>query len=494
MRAISIRQVLLVLVFAGAMAQTNTSQPLLIEDAGFIPSGWMGDGAANVAKAKNAIQVEPLSTDDPHSSPYCQRWTYRPKLGHDGWAAVAWQYPEKNWGEKPGKDWSKRGFTRVTVWARGVKDRSGTLPKVQFKAGGNTNPDPTKYPNQASFEVEGDFVTLTEEWKQYSLDLKGQNLSRVISAFTLVLRAQDIGPDGAIFYLDDVEYDLGSAPVTKGVAPLPARTLVTLPTAIWVAYAPTHFNPNATPPLRPSEASIRTDLQVLHDAGFDGLVTYGAEFPAIPRIAESIGFKAMLLGIWEPGNVDEMRQAKESARSAIVAGVIVGNEGLTFHRYTLPVLREAMDEMRRDTGKPISTTEIIESYSAIPQLAEWSDFLAVNAHPYFHEIRNPIIAAEWTATAYAKVAKRYPDKMLIFKEVGLPTAVPGVTEKDQFEYYQALQKTPVKFVFFEAFDALFKKGSAERSWGIFHADRTPKPAAALAKAAGPSLPKPEGKP
>lgn len=467
-------------------AQINEPQSLVIEDAGFIPSGWMGD-----AEKQGVLQVDELSTQRPRSPlPHSEQWTYRPKLGRNGWAAVAWQYPEKNWGEKPGKDWSKRGFTRVTVWARGLRDRRSTLPKLQFKAGGNTNPDPTKYPNQASFEVEGDFVTLTEEWKQYSLDLKGQDLSRVASAFTLVLRAQDIGPDGAIFYLDDIEYGPGSVPVGNGLAPVPARTPVTLPAAVWVAYAPTHFDPNATPPLRPSEASIRADLRVLHDAGFDGLVTYGAEVSEIPHIAEAVGFKAMLLGVWAPGNANEIRRATQAARSAIVAGVIVGNEGLTFHRYTLPVLREAMEEMRRDTGKAVSTTEVIESYFATPELAEWSDFLAVNAHPYFHEIRDPIAAVEWTATAYAKMANRYPGKVLLFKEVGLPTAAPGFLEKAQFEYYQALQKTQVQFVFFEAFDGLFKNSPVERSWGIFHADRTPKAAAVLAKAAGASLTKP----
>jgi hypothetical protein len=179
-------------------------QAFLIEDAGFIPSGWMGDGAMKVDKPeKSPVQVNPLSTVDPHTPPYCQQWSYRPKFGQKGWAAVAWQFPENNWGDKPAKDWSKRGFSKVTVWARGIKDRHGNLPKVQFKAGGGS--DPTKK-YQASFEVENDFMTLTEDWKQYSLDLRGQNLSQVIAAFVLVVRAQDVDPDGATFFLDDIAY------------------------------------------------------------------------------------------------------------------------------------------------------------------------------------------------------------------------------------------------------------------------------------------------
>lgn len=195
---------LLVLTASSAMAQTNPVQPILIEDAGFVPSGWMGDAAAKVSSPdKSPLQVDTLSTANPHSPPYSQRWTYKPKLGHAGWAAVAWQYPEGNWGDRPGRDWSKRGFNQVSVWARGIRDRQGQLPRVQFKAGGGTGPT-KKY--QASYEVEGDFVTLTEEWKQYTLDLKGQSLSQVIAAFVLVIRGKDTNPEGATFCLDDIEY------------------------------------------------------------------------------------------------------------------------------------------------------------------------------------------------------------------------------------------------------------------------------------------------
>jgi|SRR5579872_781314 len=491
----SFRVVLVALWSAVLVAQSSPSQNLVIEDAGFVPSGWMGDGSVKVDKPENAaVQVNTRSTVNPHSAPYSQEWTYRPRSGRMGWAAVAWQFPENNWGEKPGKDWSKRGFTRVTVWARGVKDRRGVLPKLQFKAGGNTNPDRKKYPYQASFEVESDFVMLSEEWKQYSLDVTGQNLTQVISAFTVVMRAQDFAPDGGTFYLDDIEYGQAAAPLANASTPAVRRDAPVVPKAVWVAYAPTHYYPAANPPVLPSEESIRADLVVLRAAGFSGLVTYGAQLAGIPQIAQRLGFTSMLLGVWTPGDATEMRLAEEAARSPIVVGIIVGNEGLTFHRYALPVLREAMDELRRKTGKPVSTTEVVESYFTKSELAEWSDFLAVNAHPYFHEIRDPIKAAEWTANVYANLHQRYPDKEILFKEVGLPSIAPGINENSQYEYYRALKDTAVQFVFFEAFDALFKNGPVEQSWGIFHADRSPKPAASLVKPSGNSVPRIEGRP
>lgn len=174
---------------------TTAANALNIDDAGFVPSGWMGD--------VGALKVDIASKERPHSAPYCQKWSFSPKAGGAGWAAVAWQYPENNWGSQSGKDFTGRGFREVSVWARGVKDQFGNFPKVQFKAGGATNP---AEPKKASFEVTGDFVTLGEDWKHFTLDLRGRDLSQVIAAFVVVLRAQDVGPSGATFYLDDIEY------------------------------------------------------------------------------------------------------------------------------------------------------------------------------------------------------------------------------------------------------------------------------------------------
>jgi len=247
---------------------------------------------------------------------------------------------------------------------------------------------------------------------------------------------------------------------------------------VWAAYAPTNFNPEASPPVLPSEDSIREDLRTLRAFGFNGLVTYGADVAAVPRIAEEVGFRHMLLGVWDPRNPQEIERVKEAAASSRVLGIIVGNEGLMFRRYDLQTLRKAMDDMRRQTGKPVSTTEVIESYFTTRELVDWSDFLAVNAHPYFHQKRDPDQAVEWTVKAYENLVARVPDKPVVFKEVGLPTrGAEDVSEENQFRYYSLLSKTPVRFVYFEAFDALFKTGALEQSWGLFRADRTPKPAA-----------------
>lgn len=243
----------------------------------------------------------------------------------------------------------------------------------------------------------------------------------------------------------------------------------------WISYAPTNYQPPKPPP----RASIRSDLQILRGAGFTGLVTYTASLPDIALEAKRLGFKALLLGVWDPANEQELLFAERTAADKFVAGLIIGNEGLMFRRYTQDALERAIRSLRATTGKPVSTTEVIESFYTKPELAAWSDFLTVNVHPYFHEKRVPTEGAEWTVAAWARLQQHlHGSKSVLFKEVGLPSAGGrGLSEAAQADYYRRLIGTDVCFSFFEAFDARFKQGAVEQSWGIFRADRSPKPAA-----------------
>lgn len=247
----------------------------------------------------------------------------------------------------------------------------------------------------------------------------------------------------------------------------------------WVAYAPTGFNPDTKPATVPADDSIRADLQLLRRAGFDGVITYGADLPSVVTLAGQEGFSAVLLGIWDPSSQEEISLGVNSARDPVVKGVIVGNEGLTFHRYDPETLRLAIEQVRRETGKPVSTTEVIEIFYTNRDLIDWSDFVTVNAHAYFHGHRDPVRAVDWTLGAWDRLLFHVRGKPILFKEVGLPTAG-DIDNSEQYQrdfYFRLLTTTDVHFAFFEAFDQLFKPGSLEKSWGIFRADRNPKQAA-----------------
>lgn len=245
----------------------------------------------------------------------------------------------------------------------------------------------------------------------------------------------------------------------------------------WVDFAPTGYDPEAVPASRPTGESIRTDLRFLRRAGFDGVITYGQDLPSITELAVAEGFLAILIGIWDPSSQSEISLAVIAAKNPAVKGIIVGNEVLTFRRSTPDVLRRAMEQVRRETGKPVSTTEIIEAFYSNQDLIGWSDFITVNAHAYFHGHRDPVRAVDWTLGAWDRLA-RLEDKPTLFKEIGLPTNG-GVENSEQNQrefYFRMLTTTTVQFAFFEGYDQPWKTGPVEESWGLFRADRSPKPA------------------
>jgi exo-beta-1,3-glucanase (GH17 family) len=258
----------------------------------------------------------------------------------------------------------------------------------------------------------------------------------------------------------------------------------------WVAYSPTHYDPESG--LKPNEIDVRNDLKELRKVGFSGLVTYTAKGvlgEKLPKIAEEEGFVNLIIGIWDPLDADELRQAEAASQANITKGFVVGNEGLypkDGHppRYTICQLRERMNALRRKTGKPVTTSEDSAAYSKDKELTRLGDWLFPNAHPYWAGYSDPRQAAEWTRNFFREQSHGN-EIPVVLKEVGLPTVAGGkgqASEKAQAEYYKQLgdhtggADRRVDFVYFEAFDQPWKKGTGERSWGLFRADRTPKEA------------------
>jgi hypothetical protein len=161
----------------------------------FIPSGWMGDGE----KGTRYIQFLDGCRQSPHSTPVCVKVTYIP--GPTGWAGIYWQNKANNWGDKPGNNLSKKGYKKLTFWAKGEK--GGEM--VELKAGGIDAPG-KRYKD--SFEVSTGKIILEKEWKQYTLDLEAEDLSSVIGGFCWVAsRSSNPGSGAITFYIDDAYYE-----------------------------------------------------------------------------------------------------------------------------------------------------------------------------------------------------------------------------------------------------------------------------------------------
>ncbi len=155
----------------------------------YILSGWMGDFAD--------VVLSDSSVENPHTGSSGIKITYSPRAsGGVRWAGVYWQNPANNWGSKKG-GFDLTGATTLKFWARGEK---GGERIEEFKIGGLTG----EYPDSDTAAIGP--VILTTEWKEYTIDLRGKDLSYISGGFCWATNA-DVNPDGATFYLDDIVYE-----------------------------------------------------------------------------------------------------------------------------------------------------------------------------------------------------------------------------------------------------------------------------------------------
>lgn len=164
---------------------TDASAP----DNHFAPTGWMGD--------YSDITVDDTFTVNPHSGSTSVKITYsKASTQGAGWSGVYWQEPANNWGNRPG-GYDLTGSTKLTFWARGEK---GGERIEEFKMGGMTG----EYSDSDLAGIGP--VVLTQEWKQYTIELEDKDLSSITGGFAWAANI-DNNPDGMVFYLDDIRYE-----------------------------------------------------------------------------------------------------------------------------------------------------------------------------------------------------------------------------------------------------------------------------------------------
>lgn len=158
----------------------------------WVPSGWCGDAT------QGALAYKVCEPDSP-TDVAREEWTYDPTKGELGWSAVAYQFPERNEGQLPGKNLSGKGYTRLSFFAR---NRAGTAHMI-FKSGGHTAPTGVPYP--ASYQATTGMVTVGPTWKLISIPLNDLDLSNIPAALTVVFTKQ-MAPRGCVLQLRDIAF------------------------------------------------------------------------------------------------------------------------------------------------------------------------------------------------------------------------------------------------------------------------------------------------
>lgn len=278
----------------------------------------------------------------------------------------------------------------------------------------------------------------------------------------------------------------------------------TNPRPAMVAYNPSSLNPDKLQiPTSDLIKHVHRDLVCLR-SGFDGLVLYSYSTDITPVVVEqavSLGFPAILLGVWDVKSKPELTGVigiTKKYNGKLAFAVVVGNEGINDSRYTFADLNAAAETLKNaGLGKmkvSLATSEPMAKYGLI-ELRRFGDFLAPNIHPAIDRSDlNPTDAVAWVqgrARALVQIAK----KPVLIKETGLPNGgKTDYTPQRQYAFWQAWhdvgamlptanpqQDTWISLVaVFEAFDSPWKAiksgNPVEGHWGGLNENLQPYPA------------------
>lgn len=158
----------------------------------YVASGYMPTGECVTMDEGYAEQCQ--------SGQSCIKVNYDVVCSKKGrqWAGVYWLNPADNWGDKKG-GYNLSGAKKLVFWAKGAK---GGEQIAEFKIGGlGANKE---YPDSDTVSIGP--VILTNEWREYTIDLRDRDLSNIAGGFAWVANA-DANPDGCEFYLDHIQYE-----------------------------------------------------------------------------------------------------------------------------------------------------------------------------------------------------------------------------------------------------------------------------------------------
>jgi len=273
--------------------------------------------------------------------------------------------------------------------------------------------------------------------------------------------------------------------------------------------------------VNPGDEQILEDLKILQAHQFKLIRVYdsGENSAATLRLIEQHNLPIkVLLGIWleaEFSNhegcawldtpipeaelaANKISNAAEIARGIalakkypdIVVAVNVGNEALVDwndHMVPLPAVIDYVRHVKQGIEQPVT---VADNYAwwirdGAPLAAE-IDFIGVHTYPAW-ENKTIDEGLAYTIQNVEDVHRALPDKPIVVLEGGWATTASEfgeqANEANQTRYYREVamwaEAANITFMFFEAFDEPWKGNpdnalGAEKHWGLFKVDRTPK--------------------
>lgn len=176
----------------------------------------------------------------------------------------------------------------------------------------------------------------------------------------------------------------------------------------------------------------------------------------------------------------------------VIFCVSIGNENTPdWGENTVPVDRLIIyaEKLRRETGKPVTFNEGALEWPKLGGLVEHLDFISIHSYPLWYGLKvEDALAAN--KKDYENIKSLYPNKQILISEAGWATKSLNGTrmidgeacEENEVKYYKDLwdwtDKEKITTFVFEAFDEPWKGSGdpdeAEKHWGLYNEDRTPK--------------------
>ena len=156
----------------------------------FAASGFMPDG--------NCVAINDVWVDNCNGNRSCIQVKFNRDCSATGtgWAGIYWLEPANNWGDVKG-GFNLTGAHKLVFWAKGEKGGEVVTFKMGGVGMGHSYPD--------SDTATTDPIMLTQNWKEYSIDLTDKDLSHVIGGFAWVATAKE-NQSNITFYLANIYY------------------------------------------------------------------------------------------------------------------------------------------------------------------------------------------------------------------------------------------------------------------------------------------------
>ena len=193
-----------------------------------------------------------------------------------------------------------------------------------------------------------------------------------------------------------------------------------------VTFDPMRKQDTQTSNIFPSEADIDHDLSLLENK-VHAVRTYSVlkGLDKIPELAAKHNLYTTV-GAWIDGNLEKNRQEIETLinvsrqNNPNIVRVMVGNEVLLRAKIPPEQLIEYIREVKKNTWRPVSTSETWDVWLKHPELVAEVDFIAVHILPYWEGIAVED-AVDYVFDRYHAVQKAYPNKPIVITEVGWPS-------------------------------------------------------------------------